>query len=39
VRPNRAINPVISMEQVGNPALKTIAESVTGKLERVIAAI
>jgi uncharacterized protein (DUF302 family) len=34
-----AINPAISMEQVGNPALKTIAESVTGKLERVIAAI
>ena len=34
-----AINPAISMEQVGNPALKTIAESVTGKLKRVIAAI
>jgi uncharacterized protein (DUF302 family) len=34
-----AINPAISMEQVGNPALKSIVESVTGKLERVIAAI
>jgi uncharacterized protein (DUF302 family) len=34
-----AINPSISMEQVGNPTLKTIAESVTGKLGRVIAAI
>ena len=34
-----AINPAISMEQVGNPALKAIAESVTGKLKRVIAAI
>jgi uncharacterized protein (DUF302 family) len=34
-----AINPAISMEQVGNPTLKEIAESVTGKLRRVIAAI
>ncbi|MEI8154696.1 MAG: DUF302 domain-containing protein [Hyphomicrobiales bacterium] len=34
-----AIDPAISMEHVGNPALKTIAESVTGKLGRVIAAI
>ena len=34
-----AIDPAISMEHVGNPALKPIAESVTGKLGRVIAAI
>jgi uncharacterized protein (DUF302 family) len=34
-----AINPAISMEQVGNPTLKVIAESVTDKLKRVIAAI
>ena len=34
-----AINPAISMEHVGNPALKTIAESVTSKLKRVVAAI
>jgi len=34
-----AINPAVSMEHVGNPTLKTIAESVTGKLKRVIAAI
>ena len=34
-----AINPAISMEHVGNPTLQTIAESVTGKLKRVIAAI
>jgi len=34
-----AINPAISMEQVGNPTLKVIAESVTSKLKRVIAAI
>lgn len=34
-----AINPAISMEHVGNPVLKTIADSVTGKLRRVIAAI
>ena len=34
-----AINPEVSMEHVGNPALKTIAKSVTEKLKRVIAAI
>lgn len=34
-----AIDPAISMQQVGNPALETIAESVTAKLGRVIAAI
>ena len=34
-----AIDPTVSMEHVGNPALKTIAESVTGKLRRVIAAV
>ena len=34
-----AINPAISMEHVGNPTLKAIAESVTSKLSRVIAAI
>ena len=34
-----AINPAISMEHVGNPTLKKIAESVTGKLKRVIAAV
>ena len=34
-----AIDPAISMQQVGNPALTTIAQSVTGKLSRVIAAI
>ena len=34
-----AINPTISMEHVGNPTLNTIAESVTGKLKRVIAGI
>jgi uncharacterized protein (DUF302 family) len=34
-----AIDPAISMAQVGNAALKTIADSVTGKLARVIAAI
>jgi uncharacterized protein (DUF302 family) len=34
-----AIDPAISMEHVGNPKLNTIAESVTGKLRRVIAAI
>ena len=34
-----AINPAVSMEHVGNATLKTIAESVTGKLKRVIAAI
>lgn len=34
-----AIDPAISMEHVGNPALNAIAESVTSKLRRVIAAI
>jgi len=34
-----AIDPAISMTQVGNAKLKTIAETVTGKLKRVIAAI
>ena len=34
-----AINPAISMEHVENPTLQKIAESVTGKLKRVIAAI
>ena len=34
-----AINPAVSMEHVGNPTLKAIAESVTSKLRRVIAAI
>ena len=33
------INPAVSMEYIGNPKLKTIAETVAGKLERVIAAI
>ena len=34
-----AIDPAISMQHVGNPKLNTIAEAVTGKLRRVIAAI
>jgi len=34
-----AIDPAISMEQVENPTLKTIAKSVTDRLQRVIAAI
>ena len=34
-----AIDPAVSMEHVGNPALNTIAESVSGKLRRVIAAV
>jgi uncharacterized protein (DUF302 family) len=34
-----AINPAISMEHVGNPTLQAIAESVTSKLRRAIAAI
>lgn len=34
-----AIDPAISMAQVRNPALKIIAEAVTGKLQQVIAAI
>ncbi len=34
-----AINPAVSMEHVGNSTLNTIAESVTGKLKRVIATV
>jgi uncharacterized protein (DUF302 family) len=34
-----AIDPAISMAQVGNAKLQTIADTVTGKLARVIAAI
>lgn len=34
-----AIDPAVSMAQVGNKALQTIADSVTGKLQRVVAAI
>ena len=34
-----AIDPAVSMQQVGNPTLATIANSVTDKLTRVIAAI
>ena len=34
-----AIDPAISMQHVGSPTLNTIAESVTSKLRRVIAAI
>src|SRR5665647_948730 len=34
-----AINPAVSMEHVGNPMIQTIAESVTGKLKRVIATL
>lgn len=34
-----AIDPAISMAQVENPTLKKIAETVTGKLQQVIAAI
>jgi uncharacterized protein (DUF302 family) len=34
-----AIDPAISMAQVGNSALKTIADSVTSKLQCVISAI
>jgi uncharacterized protein (DUF302 family) len=34
-----AINLAISMERVGNPTLNEIAESVTSKLRRVVAAI
>lgn len=33
-----AINPAVSMKHVGNPTLNTIAESVTGRLKRVVAA-
>jgi uncharacterized protein (DUF302 family) len=34
-----AIDPAVSMAQVGNKTLQTIANSVTAKLQRVIAAI
>ena len=34
-----AIDPAVSMAQVGNKTLQTIADSVTGKLQRVISAI
>jgi len=34
-----AIDPALSMARVGNPTLKTIAEAVTDKLQRVIAKI
>lgn len=34
-----AIDPAVSMAQVGNKTLQTIADSVTNKLQRVIAAI
>ena len=34
-----AVNTASSMQHSGNPRLKTIAESVTSKLKRVIAAI
>jgi hypothetical protein len=34
-----AINPAISMQHVGNQTLHKIAESVIGKLKRVVAAI
>ena len=34
-----AINPAVSMEYVANPTLKAIADSVTSKLKRVVAAI
>ncbi len=34
-----AIAPAKTMEQIGNPKLKTIADVVTGKLQHVIAAI
>lgn len=34
-----AIDPAVSMAQVGNKALQTIADSVTSKLQRVVAAI
>ncbi len=33
------INPANSMEHIGNPALQIIAESVTAKLRRVVAAV
>ena len=34
-----AINPLVAMDSVGNPALSKIAETVAGKLQRAIAAI
>lgn len=34
-----AINPAVSMERAESPTLQRIAETVTGKLKRVIAAI
>ena len=34
-----AIDPAVSMAQVGNKTLQTIADSVNGKLQRVISAI
>ena len=34
-----AINPAVSMRHIGNPTLKAIAEAVTDKLRRVIAAV
>ena len=43
LRPGRveiaAINPLVAMDSVGNPALSKIAETVAGKLQRAIAAI
>ena len=34
-----AINPLVAMEKVGNPALAVIAGEVAGKLERVVASL
>ena len=34
-----AINPLVAMDSVGNPALSKIAKTVAGKLQRAIAAI
>ena len=34
-----AINPLVAMEKVGNPALAAIAGDVAGKLERVVASL
>jgi len=31
-----ALNPLVAMESVGNPALEAVAKEVTGKLKRVI---
>lgn len=43
LRPGRveiaAINPLVAMDRVGNPALSKIAETVAAKLQQVIAAI